>query len=493
MTPSNDPEHERSDRALLSEVVVALLLPGWRLRRRVPQAAIALLVAGVVPPVAALVYALASGRTWVALSLDERFLGWVMVAGIFAVLTRLAAVAQVVVEVVVEQAAARDLVARDLWVPVVVLAVIVPLTVGTIGLGRARADIGDAFSDPSDVPLFEADDEASPVAPAAATTTVPAAGGGAGGGAGGAVGGGPLAPATTTTYPHPSSGVASGLLDEVINVLLLGGDAGPDRQGLRTDSMMVFSLHPPSGRAALLSIPRDLVGLVFPPGTALAERYPDGFGEKANSVYPIVSADAELRAAYDTVDGVRPGVVATAQAIGYTLDMTIDDYVLIDMQGFLELVDALGGVTVNVPKAVPMPGNVPGARTEYPDYIGPGRIHMDGTTALGYVRSRKGDSDFQRSARQRDLLEALANQISWGDVVARFPSVASAIGGTLRTSLTPDELADVLATIGGRTAIVESVGLNPPLIDQDDPDVDLMARVSGAVRLALVTGEPSGY
>jgi LCP family protein required for cell wall assembly len=257
--------------------------------------------------------------------------------------------------------------------------------------------------------------------------------------------------------------------------------------------MMLFSLHRPSGRAALISIPRDLKRMLFPPGSLLEQRYPYGFDDLANAVYPIVSSRADLRSAYDGVDGVRPGVVALAHGLGYSLDVTIDDYVLVDMQGFIELLDALGGVTVDVPVAVPMPGNVPGAPTQYPDVIGPGVIHMDGSTALGYVRSRKGDSDYQRTRRQRQLLAALATQISFDDVIGRFGAVSSAIGGTLRTSLSPDELAETLNVIGGETAIVESVGLVPPLTSMRNPDWDKLARVVGEVQLALATGQPSGW
>jgi anionic cell wall polymer biosynthesis LytR-Cps2A-Psr (LCP) family protein len=167
--------------------------------------------------------------------------------------------------------------------------------------------------------------------------------------------------------------------------------------------------------------------------------------------------------------------------------------VLVDMQGFLDLIDALGGVTVRVTKEIPMPGNVPGAPTQYPDTIGPGLIEMDGTTALGYARSRYGDNDYYRARRQRDLLASLAQQVSLTDIVLSFGAVADAVGGTLRTSLTPDELTDTLNVIGGETAIVESVGLVPPLVNVRRPDFDAMAKILGRVQLALVTGVPSGY
>ena len=275
-------------------------------------------------------------------------------------------------------------------------------------------------------------------------------------------------------------------------ILLIGGDAGPGRSGLRTDSMILVSIHRPSGRAALISVPRNLEHLLFPPGSALEQRHPYGFDDIANAVYPRVSSNDALREAY-RVDDLRPGAVAIAQGIGYSLDVTIDDYVLIDMQGFLEVIDALGGVTVDVRKAVPTPGNPPGAKHPVPPVIEAGVQHMDGTLALAYVRSRKADTDYHRARRQRDVLAALARQVSLADALTGYSTVTSALGDALRTSLTTEEFTNLLALLGGETAIVESVGLVPPLVKPSNPDYDAMAKVVGQVQVALVTGQPSGY
>jgi hypothetical protein len=78
-------------------------------------------------------------------------------------------------------------------------------------------------------------------------------------------------------------------------------------------------------------------------------------------------------------------------------------------------------------------------------------------------------------------------------VIGRYHEVTSAVGGTLRTSLTPDELANTLALIGGETAIVESVGLVPPLVNMRSPDFQQMAEIVGRVRVAIATGAASGY
>jgi polyisoprenyl-teichoic acid--peptidoglycan teichoic acid transferase len=478
------------------EIAATLLAPGWPARRRRRPIATALLLGGVLAPAAVALYALIGGRSWVALTLDQGFLALVVVVGGLAVGTRVVGLVEVWV-------AADRRVRLDRAETATVVAAVLALVAGTVmvvEVGRARAALAPTFTDSSDGPLYDTDrpidvDVASEtttptsVAPGPTTTRPELE-------PRGEIGDVIVVTTTTSTLPpkptRPDSGVSAADLADITTVLLLGGDAGPGRGGLRTDSMMLFSLHRPSGRAALISIPRNLQRLLFPPGSALEAAYPYGFTDIANAVYPIVSSRSSLREAYSVGD-VRPGVVAIAQGIGYSLDVTIHDYVLVDMQGFLDLIDALGGVTLTLTSEIPMPGNVPGAPTQYPDTIGPGVIEMDGSTALGYARSRKGDNDYYRARRQRDLLAALAQQVSLRDVALSFGSVAAAIGGTLRTSLTPDELTVTLNVIGGETAIVESVGLVPPLVDVRRPDYDAMAKIVGAVQLALVTGNRSGY
>ena len=486
-----------------TELVLAVLVPGWAAFDRRRLLAVALLACGVALPFGLAVVALGGGRSWVALTVDGTFLLWTAIVLALALVTRLVAVFEV-------WWASRGVPARSLgrWAVPVAIAVCLPLGLGAGQVLEARSDVRPVFtSTRDDAPLFDPDgpsavagevvedpaedaepDEVSTTSAPPSTLFVSEPDGPA-----------PdpeRATTTSTTVPpkpaRPEAGVDPAVVADVRTILLLGGDAGPGRSGLRTDTMMLFSIHPPSGRAALISIPRDLRRMLFPPGSELERRYPYGWDDLANAIYPIVSANSSLRAAYE-VEGVRPGVVALAHAIGYSFDVTIDDYVLVDMQGFLELVDAIGGVTVDVTKQLPMPGNVPGAPTQYPDTIGPGLIHMDGTTALGYVRSRKSDTDYQRTRRQRDLLAALATQLDVTAVIGNFPRIADAVGGTLRTSLTPDELADTLAVIGGATAIVESVGLVPPLVNVNRPDYQELAEIVGAVRVALATGVPSGY
>ncbi|MFP5486737.1 MAG: LCP family protein, partial [Acidimicrobiia bacterium] len=343
--------------SVLTELALAVLAPGWRAFDRRRALAVPLLALGVALPVGLLAYAVVGGRSWVALTVDEDFLLWTAVVLALAMCARIVAAAEA--WWAVRGGPTR---ARDRWAIAVVLAVCVPLGLGTGQVLDARSDIRPVFTSGGDGPLFDPDDTGSAAVPATVDTTGSAA-------TPPTVVATPEAsvdeplptlvtiPPSTTLPPKPTrplSGVDPAVVADVRTILLLGGDAGPGRSGLRTDTMMLFSIHPPSGRAALISIPRDLRRMLFPPGSELERRHPYGWDDLANAIYPIVSATSSLRSAYER-DGVRPGVVALAQAIGYSFDVAIDDYVLVDMQGFLELIDAIGGVTVNVPSVVPMP------------------------------------------------------------------------------------------------------------------------------------------
>ena len=276
---------------------------------------------------------------------------------------------------------------------------------------------------------------------------------------------------------------------EFHTVLLLGGDEGPGRFGLRTDSMILVMVHRKSGRTAMISIPRNLQRLQFPPGSEMASRYPQGFDDLANAVYPRVYNDKSLAVKYLRGD-LEPPAVALMEGISYSLGITIDDYALVNMQGFLDLIDAVGGVVVDVPKQLPMPGNVPGAKHPLPNFVGPGLVSMDGTVALAYVRSRSADSDYQRMQRQRDLLTALAAQVDPSKVLGQFGDVAAALKGTLRTSMTTSEAVDLAQRLQSG-AIDESLGLVPPLVEPGNPNYDAIRLAVDIVRTSIETGVPS--
>ena len=136
---------------------------------------------------------------------------------------------------------------------------------------------------------------------------------------------------TTTTIP---------LGTDRFTVLLMGGDAGPGRGGLRTDSMIVASVDTISGDTALFSLPRNLAGFEFSDGTL----FPGLGSGLLNEVYMWGQRNPERFA------GPDPGIAAVKDVAETLLGIPIEHYVLVDMVGFVELVDAMGGVTVTNPK-----------------------------------------------------------------------------------------------------------------------------------------------
>ena len=289
------------------------------------------------------------------------------------------------------------------------------------------------------------------------------------------------APPTTTTLP-PMVGEAR------VNVLLLGGDAGPGRWSLRTDSMIVVSIDPATGDTAMISVPRNLTRLPFPPGTALADRFPRGFNDLANAVFPYVNQHRELAGGGDDA-GAQAVKLGMAQLLG----MPIHYYVLVDMAGFVDVVDALGGIDLNVPQRVPSPGNPPNAKHPVPAWIEAGQQHMDGTIALTYARSRSGDSDYNRMARQRCVLAAIATAATPAALATGLPALVGAFGDAVRTDIPRDRLGEFAALIdkfsaAGGLGAVRTLHLAPPLVSSRSWDA---LEVRLLVTNVITPGAPS--
>lgn len=264
---------------------------------------------------------------------------------------------------------------------------------------------------------------------------------------------------SSTTTQAPFNG------RERVNILLLGGDSGPGRTGLRTDSMIVVSIDADSGQTALISIPRNMDELPFPAGTQLAERFPEGFTDLANAVYAYGEAHPEMLAGAEDA-----GAQAIKLGISQLLGIPIHYYVLADMAGFVDIVDALGGIDIYVPKRMPTPGNPRGSKHPVPEYIEKGQQHMDGTLALAYARTREADDDHHRMARQQCLLSAVIDAATPMTLALGFTDVVSAFGDAIQTDIPRDELGDFTQLIdrfldaGGKNA-VHKLHLGEPLVD----------------------------
>ncbi|WPO85527.1 LCP family protein [Herbiconiux sp. KACC 21604] len=287
-------------------------------------------------------------------------------------------------------------------------------------------------------------------------------------------------------------------VDGRYNILLLGGDAGEDREGLRPDSMTVVSIEADTGRATMIGIPRDLQQVPIAADSPLigTDYAPDGVYDcgsdcQISFLYPRVEAyDTDLYPNAEA-EGSLPGIEATKDAIEGALGLTIQYYVLIDMQGFSDLIDALGGVDINVTEALPMGGDE--ELNEVEGWIWPGEQHMNGYTALWYARSRHSTSDYDRMERQRQLQTAILQQFDPVNVLSKFQGIAAAGAQVVKTDIPQSTLAYFVdLALKTKDLPIDNVELTPPLIDPENPDWDLVRQTVGdALVLSSSTDAPA--
>ncbi len=244
--------------------------------------------------------------------------------------------------------------------------------------------------------------------------------------------------------------------DERLNVLIVGIDKTPWRTATLTDSMMVASVDPVGETVSLVSLPRDLVRVPLGDGNV--------FGPKLNSL--MAYADRHPK------DFPEGGMRALENAVAALLGIPIHYYAQIDFFGFQKLVDAVGGVDINVTKGF-YDDKYDGIGINPDGVLGwgvdAGPHHFNGWEALAYARSRfaDGESDFTRAARQQEVLLALKNRImADGSLLTNLPSLLEAFGDLVKTDLPTDRLPDLAAIADemGPNAIVKTV-LKRPLIN----------------------------
>jgi LCP family protein required for cell wall assembly len=283
-------------------------------------------------------------------------------------------------------------------------------------------------------------------------------------------------------------------VDGRYNILLLGGDAGADRDGLRPDSITVVSVEADSGRATMIGVPRDLQQVPLPADSPLVGSDYDENGTGAydcgsdcqiSFLYPRVEAYDQDLYPNAEAEGSSAGIEATKDAVEGALNITIQYYVLIDMQGFAQLIDALGGVDIQVTERLPIGGDENLEQVE--GWIEPGLQHMDGTTALWYARSRHSTSDYDRMGRQRELQTAILTQFQPANVLSKFQGIAQAGADVVKTDVPQSTLAYFLdLAMKTKNQEISNVELVPPLVDPEDPDWDTVQQ-SVADALVLST------
>ncbi|WP_456285867.1 LCP family protein [Microbacterium sp. JZ70] len=295
------------------------------------------------------------------------------------------------------------------------------------------------------------------------------------------------------------------------NILLLGADSGDGRDSMRFDSISVVSINASTGAVTITGVPRELGAAPFSDGSPMQALYPNGFEGHAdpscgwddwmNHIRQAAEICREDQGASLYPDAERhgssPGVEATKDAAEGVTGLEIPYYAFIDMNGFAALVDALGGVDIEVSQRLPKGGGPAYEGQPAEDWaigwIEPGAQHMDGDTAQWYARSRYTTSDWDRMQRQRQLQEAILAQFTPENVLTRFQDVARAGTAIVETDIPQSLLPTFLdLAVEAKSQAVTSVELTPegPIaVDQESPD---FAAIHAYLESVLHPEESSG-
>jgi LCP family protein required for cell wall assembly len=255
---------------------------------------------------------------------------------------------------------------------------------------------------------------------------------------------------TPTVGPTPEPTAATEILPEWqgterINVLLMGVDTRAPGDVPRSDTMILVSIDPVSKQVGMMSIPRDL--WVTIPGHGQ---------DKINAAFPLG----------EQIQPNGGGPALAMETVEKNFRVPVHHYATVDFQGFVKIVDAVGGITVEVPYPI--------KDDEYPTddgsnytrlYVSAGLQHLDGLTALRFARTRHYDSDFGRQRRQQQVLTAIRQQGMQLNLLPRVPELINLLAGSVRTDF---QQSDIPALVSLGMSIerenIKSYGMTPAMV-----------------------------
>jgi polyisoprenyl-teichoic acid--peptidoglycan teichoic acid transferase len=210
---------------------------------------------------------------------------------------------------------------------------------------------------------------------------------------------------------------------EPFAVLMLGVDERSGDKG-RSDTIIALAVNPEKNSIKMLSIPRDTRTEIVGRGTQ----------DKINHAYAFGGVEMSM----DTVENF--------------LDVPIEYYIKVNMEGFQEIVDSVGGITVNNEFAF----------TQDKIQFAEGPINLDGKEALAYVRMRKQDptGDFGRQKRQRQVIQGVINKGASLNSLTNFGDIFTALGNNVKTNITFDEMVDIQSNYRSAAGNIEQMKLN---------------------------------
>ena len=270
-------------------------------------------------------------------------------------------------------------------------------------------------------------------------------------------------------------GEVVGAHDGRFNVLLLGGDSGAGRWGLRPDSLTVASIDARTGKTVLVGLPRNMSNFPFAEDSVMAKQFPKGWDCDdcyLNSVSTWAQDHTELFKKSKT-----PGVDATMMAVEGITGLEINYWSMVNLKGFRSLVDAVGGVELTVRD--PIPVGLP--HDSFYRHIQPGTRTLNGEDTLWFARARDGSDDYSRMARQKCVMNAMLQQVSPQDALANFSEIAEASSEMVSTNVPASEVDTFLdLAIKAKAQPVASVSLVPPKVVTGNPDIDLVQSMVAA-------------
>lgn len=272
------------------------------------------------------------------------------------------------------------------------------------------------------------------------------------------------------------------------NVLLLGGDSGKGRDGLRPDSITVASIDAETGRSVLIGLPRNMQDIPFPEGSVMAKYFPKGFTWGQGELNAVNTWAENHKNLFPESKTRSAGVQATISAVEAITDLDINYYAMINLKGFSRLIDALGGVQLNVKEKTAIGGIGAPIR----GWIPSGNQKLDGDQALWYARSRVNNDDWSRMGRQKCVMSAMLHQLSPQKVLLNAQAIADS-GSALMTTDIPAQQVGTFTDLAlkAKQQKISTVSLVPPVIFTGNPDFEKVRRV---IRVAIdkAEGRPVG-
>ncbi len=296
----------------------------------------------------------------------------------------------------------------------------------------------------------------------------------------------PTPEASLLGTPVPNVSIAPWDGKERLNILLIGADE--QGGGHNTDTLIVVSIDPVTKQVAMFSLPRDTVDVPIPQGPA-RQVWGRDYSGKINSFFANNRKRSDLWPGNDRTRGYN----ALKAVLGELYDLDIKYFVEVNFEGFKQVVDAVGGVTINV--------QIPVSDDRFPSekgrlvrlYIPSGIQHMDGAEALKYARSRHSSTDFDRGQRQQRVLLSLREQADPQHLIPRLPELIAALKKTVRTDIPLSQMDELLGLASEvDTKNIRSYVFAPPLYSRDtcaDPRgcvvIPNIARIKDAVKDAF--------